>query len=830
MIEKFLNKAKDLIAHNKIIILICTLITVIFVPGLFNIKFDNEIINMLPKTNRDVQEHYKYEKIFGDSSPIFVGIETDNVYNKDYLNYLIKLINDIEALNKKLPPQNLSKLFKITPEEANEIISVISESGAINAKDIKQLLSDKKKLIDDFFLDEKLAEKISKRVKKINEIDILRDYTLPIKEIRSIINIDYIKGEKDKFKVEKVFDGEEVKEKDIPNIKNKIDSWPLYKGFIISEDETLSNILIQLNGIGLGNKGKVYEEVLELTQKSPYKVYIGGEPVVTYSIGRYIRKDLVVLIPLVCIVVIAILFLSFGNFQGVVFPLLSVALSAVWTVGLMSYLGVSLNIVCTVIPVMLIAVGSAYGIHFMNNYFLNSNKDKITVLNQNINTIGISIFLAGITTIAGFGSLVTAGFKPLKNFGIFTSIGILFGIFISLFLISSLLLLGKKEKTIFFKETKKHDLITKMLEKFGYLSVEKNKIIILLSFILVFIFAFGIFKIKVEMNEIEFFKNDSDIRVVDKILNEKMSGTQNLDIILETKDETSILKKEVLQEVEKFCVNITQKFPKIKKVFYLNEYLKKMNKEIYGGKPKHYVLPESDEKIKDYMLLYSGKIDSVVTDNKDKIRITLIMKRGSTSEIAEIKKYSMNYFKKIFSNNNNIVNAITGYADLYIVSNHIITYSMINSLVVSLLIVFFINYLSFKRLRITFISLIPILITLIITFGLMGYLGITLNAGTSMIAGVAIGIGIDYPIHYLVRYLMDRKYKGKKEAAKAATNEIGRGIIYNVLSVAAGFFVISVSKFIPLVQFGVLVSFVMILTGIGALLLVPAFLMVFDKN
>ncbi len=830
MLEKFLNKAKDSIEYKKFIILICLVITIVFIPGLFNVKFDNEIINMLPKTNKDVREHYKYEKIFGDSSPIFVGVESENIYNKDYLNYIIDLTHKIEELNKKFPPLNLAKIFKIKVEEAKELISIISESGEYDAKEIKKLLNDKDRLVNEFFMEEKLAEKISKRVRYVSETDILRNYTLPIKEVRNILNIDYIKGEKDKFKVEKVFDGEKVEEKDIDKIKNKIKSWPLYEGFIISSDETLSNILIQLNSIGLGNKGKVYEEILKLTEKSPYKVYIGGEPVVTYSIGRYIKRDLVVLIPLVCVVVIIILFLSFGNWQGVIFPLVAVALSAIWTIGLMGYLNIPLDIVCAIIPVMLIAAGSAYGIHFMNNYFLSHSRDKMAVLKQNITTIGISIFLAGITTIAGFGSFATAGFKPLRHFGIFTSVGILFEIFISLFLISALLLLGRKEKTIFFKETKKYDFITKVLEHFSYIGVEKNKIIIFLTLIFIIIFSSGIFKIKVEMNEVEFFRKDSDIRIVDNILNKKMAGTQNLDIILETGDDSLILKKDILNKVENYCKKVMEKFPRIKKIFYINEYLKKMNQEMYGGKKENYVLPDSDEKIKDYMLLYSGKIDSVVTDNKDKLRIALIMKHGATNEIAEIKKYTIGYFNKIFKENKNIVNTVTGYANLYVVSNHIITYSMINSLMVSLLIVFFINYLSFKRINITLISLTPILVTLIITFGLMGYSGITLNAGTSMIAGVAIGIGIDYPIHYLVRYLREKRDKDKKEAAKIATNEIGRGIIYNVLSVAAGFFVIAVSKFIPLVQFGILISFVMFLTSIGALLLIPAFLMVFDNN
>ncbi|MCX8093548.1 MAG: MMPL family transporter, partial [Candidatus Goldbacteria bacterium] len=722
------------------------------------------------------------------------------------------------------------KLFKITKEQANEVIAVISESGAIDGKEMKELLKDKKRLVNEFFMDEKLAEKISRKIKRIDEIEIQRVYTLPVKEVRSLINIDYIKGEKDKFKVIKIFDGEKVNEKDVKDIEKKIKDWKLYSGFLVSEDGTLSGILVQLNNVGLGIKGQVYESILDITKNSPYKVYVGGGPVVTYSINKYILSDLLVLVPLVGLVVIVILFLSFGNLQGVFYPLFAVILAAAWAVGLMSYLNIPLNIISSVIPVMLIAVGSAYGIHFMNNYFHSNEKDKKIVLKDNIITIGVSIFLAGLTTIVGFSSLITGGFRPLKHFGLFTSIGILFAIFIALFLIPSFLLLGKKEKTIFFKEEKKNDLITKFLEFLSHITITKSKFIIFITVILIIIFAIGIFKIKVEMNDIEFFRQDTQIRMVDNLLNKKMSGTQNLDIVFETKDGSSVLKKDLLEEIEVFCNKVVVDFPKIGKVFYLNEYLKKMNQEMYGGLTINYKLPDTDEKINDYMLLYSGKIDSVITANKDKTRVTLIMKRLPTVEIVKLKKYIYKYFNEQFLSKYNLNITVTGYANLYVISNDVITWSMLKSLFVSLIIVFFINLYSFKSLKLSFISLMPVIVTLVITFGIMGYIGIPFNTVSSMIAGVAIGIGIDYPIHYLVRYLRDRKTKVKKEAAAAAITEIGRGIIYNVISVAAGFMVLFASKFIPLTQFGALMCFVMVLTGFGALTIIPALLMLFDNN
>lgn len=830
MLEKFLQMTKDVIEKNKIIIFLTIVITIILVPGIFFLQFDSEIINMLPSSHKEVKEHNKYEKIFGDSSPILVGVETNNIYTTEYLNYIKELTQKIEALNSTLPAENIAKLFQITKKEASEVISVISESGAIDGKSIKELLKDKKRLINEFFMDENLTFRISKRAKRIDEIEIIRAYTLPVKEVRSLVNIDYIKGEKDKFKVKKIFEGDIITDKEAKEIKERIKDWKLYQGFMVSEDDTLSGVLVQLNNVGLGIKGQVYENILNLTKNSHYKIFIGGGPVVTYSINKYLLNDLVVLVPLVSLVVIAILFLSFGNMQGVFFPLFAVMLSAAWTVGIMSYLSIPLNIISSVIPVMLIAVGSAYGIHFMNNYFHSHEKNKIIILKNNITTIGVSIFLAGLTTIVGFSSLMTGGFKPLRHFGLFTSLGILLNIFIALYIIPSFLLLGKKEKTIFFKEVKKDDLITKFLHFFSHFTVANYGLIAIFAVVLVIIFSLGIFRIKVEMNDIEFFRQDTQIRIVDNVLNKKMSGTQNLDIIFETKDGTSILRKDVLTEIEKFCNKASGDFPKIGKIFYLNEYLKKMNQEMYSGLAENYKLPDTDEKIKDYMLLYSGKIDSVITANKDKTRVTLIMKRIPTVEIVKLKNYIKNYFNEKFLSTYNLNIAIAGYANLYVISNEVITWSMLKSLFVSLIIVFFINLYSFKSLKISFISLVPVLVTLVITFGMMGYAGIPFNTVSSMIAGVTIGIGIDYPIHYLIKYLRDRKTKEKKEAIKAAINEIGRGIIYNVISVASGFMVLFVSKFIPLTQFGGLMCFIMVLTGLGALLFIPSFLMLFDNN
>jgi predicted RND superfamily exporter protein len=202
------------------------------------------------------------------------------------------------------------------------------------------------------------------------------------------------------------------------------------------------------------------------------------------------------------------------------------------------------------------------------------------------------------------------------------------------------------------------------------------------------------------------------------------------------------------------------------------------------------------------------------------------MKRVSTDKIETVKKYIYKVFNNDFQTRYKLKVIVTGVANLYTEVNRMIINGQISSLFLSLIVVFLINFMVFKNIILSLISLIPILVSLITNFGIMGYLKVPLNAGTAMVASIAIGIGIDYAIHVIVRFIRERNSgNGINKAIKETLYETGRAIFFNMFSVTIGFLVLVFSEFVPLVQFGLLVSLNMITSGIGSLLIIPAILM-----
>lgn len=837
MFEKIIGRTIGIFKHHVTIIAVTAIITLVMLYGMKDIVFDNDVQNFMPKNHQAVKDYEKYNAIFGSSDFIFVGIESPDIYTPGTLNYMKEMEAKIRGLNRTAPAENLSRLFKIKKGEAQQLIDGINEQVIMDEKGLKELLTDKARLTGDLLWDDGFAAKIAKKAAGIDMEKALKLYQPPVSKVESIINTDFIKGEKDKLVVKKLLEDGEVNDKSVVLLKERIDSWDVYKGGLVSKDGKMAVMLIQLSNKAPEIRAAIVNELRAMIKKgSPQgiKVHVSGEPVLSFSITDYVLDDVVLLVPLVIIVVIIMLWLSFKNIQGVLLPLLNVLLSAIWTVGLISYCGVQVNIMLAVMPVILVAVGTAYPIHFLNAYFISPIRDKSRIINTNMVTVGVGIVMAGLTTVAGFGSLVTTNFMPIRNFGIFTSIGVMFALLIAMYVIPSLITLGKKEKTVFSHEDTEEarkGFIVKALNVNDVFVKKNYKAILAAVLIIAAAGVYGMTRMNVEINMMDFFKKSDPLRVADAVINDKLSGTQILDVVLETKEPGRITRPEILAKMEEFEKDIRKEFPSVRKVLSLNSIMKKMNQEMNGGKPEKYVIPSTEGSINDYLLLFSGDTKSFLSEKKDMLRMSVSTSRVATNTLIKMKKYTMDYFDAAYMEKNGLNMTITGSSNMYMVSNKLITDGQIWNIITSLIAVGIINFLSFGSLLFTLISLVPLIVSILINFGLMGFLGIPLNVGTSMVAAVAIGTGVDYAIHFIVKFKQEMEETKNIDASiKAAIMQRGRSIFYNVSAIMAGFLVLAMSKFILLMQFGVLVAFTMMTTGLGAVIIVPALLKVFYKS
>lgn len=874
MLEKFLIWTSKSFKKPWLLIAIAAVATVIFALGIPGLKFDNNIKTMLPAHNRDlvIHDYYEDENRFGASDMIYIGVDTPDAYSEKSLAFVKLLKDKVEELDNILPGADMAKLLGLSNDEGNTVIDGLRGVG-INelnyAETMIPLITSADNLVAAFSWDKPFAEKVAKAAAKVNPKTLYEYYENPIDKTQSLVNADYIASEDDSLVVKKLVDGETITAESAAALKQRVDSWSLYKEGIVSNDGKFTVILVSLNSHNINIKGALdrsIEKIMKDNADPAFKTYLDGEPVIEEQISRYMVQDISRLIPLVVIVVLLILFLCFRNVQGVVYPAAVILMSVVWSTGLMSFFGIPVTVVGTAMPVLLVAIISAYGIHQMNHYLLDPGTDKREIFDRNMKNVGLAITLSGITVMVGFGALVTEDFIPVKHFGIFTAFGDLVGIAAALYVLPALILVSKKPKTAFLKEdseTEARGWVGSILGRFVRLNKRHSGKVLIGSALVILVFFFGLFHIESELNNVSTFKKSDPVHIADDHLNQMLAGTEVLNVVLDSDlsdpvtrqaAETAIATSDgmfgesagastdaalpieittpaVLNKIESFGADVQKSFPNVRKVMSFNDVIKKMNQEMNGGGTEFYAVPQDSQLISQYLMIFTGDIQDVVSPNHDKLRITLHMKRGSSGQTEEIRKYCVSYFGEDFLQRNHLQLQITGASHLYDVANTLLVDGTFISVAVCLVVVFLLLLYVLQSLWMSLIAMTPIFATLVVNFGILGLFKIPLNAGTAMVSSVAIGIGVDYSIHFITWYR--NEMRKKPDITLALENSIihkGRAILYNMFVIVGGFMVMIVSKFIPLIQFGCLVSLCMIITAVGALALVPAIIRLLAKK
>ncbi len=852
MLEKFLIWSSKAFKRPLVFVIFAVAVTVIFAFGIPRLRFDNNIKSMIPATNRDriIDDYYEDEGRFGSSDMIFVGVRTDDVYSEKNLAYVKALKDEIEGLNNILPGQGMASLLGLGNDEGIKVIEALRGVG-INEGNYKEtlvpLITSAEKLESTFSWDTAFAERVAKAAARVEPSMLYVYYENPIDKTQSIVNADYIANEDDALVVKKLVEDEDLSPANIAGLKKRISSWELYKDGIVSQDGTLSMILVTLNTHDLDRKsslGAAIEKVLKTRADPSFTSYLDGEPVIESMISRSMFADLKFLLPLVVVVVLLMLYFCFRNILGVLYPAAIILMSVIFTLGLMAFCNVPISIVSTTIPVLLVAIVSAYGIHQMNHYLLDPETGKLAILNKNMKRVGLAILLSGITVMVGFGALAVEDFVPIKDFGIFTAIGDLVGVIGALYVLPAIILTSPRPKNVFSTESTK-GWVSSILHGFVRLNRKHSKVVIGVALAFGVLFLIGSFGVKTELNNVSFFKKGSAIRQADDYLNQKLAGTMVLNVVLdsdlsdpvrregnpEIPETVEIATPAVLQQIEQFDADVRKEFPYVTKVVSFNNIVKKMNQEMNGGEAKDYVIPPSKELISQYLLIFTGDIKNVISPNHDKLRVALDMKRVPTSEVEKVRRYCVSYFSKDFLRNNHIQVQVTGTANLYNVANTLLVDGMIKSIAICIAIVFLLLIYVLRSVRMSLVAITPIIVTLLLNFGALGFFNIPLNVGTAIVSSIAIGIGVDYSIHFITWYRNELRRKPDIDAA--LENSIvhkGRAILYNMLIIVGGFIVLVFSNFVPLIQFGALVAVCMIVTAVGALVLVPAIIRVLAKR
>ena len=865
---KQIFSTKNFYKHPVSMLITILAITLFFALQIIRLNFDNNNFRFIPKNDPSRISAKKIADIFGEDVPILIGIERrfSTIIDKEFLD-------EVKQLDEKLKE---IELVKNTILITNTTHIDIGEEGIVS------------------------------------ELLIPPDFSGTEEEIKAV--------------------------------KQKLRSWDLYERSLVSEDLHATQILVFLNitneESGSPETIAACRKIMKLTNSWNFpdsKIYLTGTPIFNEIVNEATAHDLSFLVPLVIIVVLGVLFLSFRRFTGVFLPLLTVICSVIWALGAMALFNVPLSILSTILPIILIAVGSAYGIHVINHYYdevvqddsISKEEHKEQVIKA-LSEVIRPVFLAALTTFAGFVSFCFTSVVPIFEFGIFSSFGVAAAFLISITLIPGILILrGPKKPSMRWADKKDNtSRLDRGIASTFVLIAEHSRSVILFVGLIIIFSIFGVKKLVIDNVLMEYFDKDVAVIQSDSFMRKHFGGSKVLEMVIKTQNGSDVLRPDILKAIDDLSSFLEEEIEDVGKVTSIAPLIKRLNqaynadeapegisKESQGAddgineaepsddfgdfgnfeeesddadtqlakntsKPKkqytqeeimamlneaageraknnlsaedlvyefgkkvnykglaYYEIPSDPKKygknsqeelsaiMQNYLILLGKNTEGFLDNNtnpktlKVNIQLRTVGQQDTDKVLEEINEFVRLKFPK------DVIAETGGFVLVEKTLNKLVVESQLISVGVSLFIVFIILSVYYKSVFAGFFGIIPLALSILINFGIMGRLGIKLNIGTAMVASFAIGIGVDYTIHLLAAYhKCFLKTKGSGQFLYLTFLGSGKAILFNAVSVGAGFAVLMFSKFNMLSELGFLIALIMITSSLGSLTILPVLL------
>jgi predicted RND superfamily exporter protein len=557
-------------------------------------------------------------------------------------------------------------------------------------------------------------------------------------------------------------------------------------------------------------------------------IFKGGLPYIRKYLMKDVRKDGFVLIPSALLIMLLILKLTLGEWKSVLMPFSVVVLSTLICLGLIPLLGWKMSVLTLLVPIILVAVANNYGIYLVARYQelsvsepgLSSNK----MLRELLGSLNMPILFSGLTTVAGMLGLLTHNVIPARHVGILAAAGVTMALVMSLLLIPSLISLRKPQAA--FISTKKPGTahITRILDKYSSFLVRSPGKILIISAIITLLISAGIFRVRIDTNQEDLFPADHPVRRASEVINKKFGGSQTISVMISG----DIKSPAVMKSIDSLTHSV-ERMNGVGNVFAISQVVREMSKAIFSpGEDGYDKIPSSREAIAQMFELYNmsgeqGDFRQLMNIDNTRANITIRLSDPANTVIRNVRSgledLTRNFPARV---------TVGGYAIIMADFAGSLIKGQVTSLAFALVAVFILLAIIFRSLKGGLIASIPLAASIMILFGIMGISGIALDAATALLSSIMIGVGVDFTIQYLWCFnIQIMNGMNAPEATRTAIRTIGRSIIINGFSVMAGFSALILSGFTSIRFFGYLVLISIGSCLIGALVVIPAFVLWF---
>ncbi|MFH6602435.1 RND family transporter [Maribacter algicola] len=531
-----------------------------------------------------------------------------------------------------------------------------------------------------------------------------------------------------------------------------------------------------------------------------------------------------------------IFFFFFRSFRATIISMFVVIIGVMWAFGFLGLLQYEITVLTALIPPLIIVIGIPNCIFLINKYQQEVKKhgNQALSLQRVISKIGNATLMTNVTTASGFATFIITDSKLLKEFGIVASINII-GIFIiSLLVIPIVYSFMSLPKTKHLKHLNKRwiDAFVNWME---HLVREKRISVYIVSIALLVISIIGIYQIKISGSPIEDMPKNKQFFKDIRFFEEEFDGIMPVEIVVDTKSPKGIMKPATLKRMDQLS-DVVEEIPELSRPVSVVNLVKYSKQAFYNGIPKYYQLPTTQEH--NFIMQVAAKssgnsnlLKSFADSTGQIARITTFMKDVGTERMEAIESRLQENIDKFFPSERYDV-YMTGSALIFLKGTKYLVKNLVLSLAFAIfLIALFMAYL-FRSFRMIIISLIPNLLPLVITAGVMGFVGVPIKPSTILVFSIAFGISVDDTIHFLAKYrqeLIANKWRIQK-SVYAALRETGVSMFYTSIVLFFGFSVFTISNFGGTVALGALVSATLLFAMLANLVLLPSLLLSLERS
>jgi len=598
-------------------------------------------------------------------------------------------------------------------------------------------------------------------------------------------------------------------------------------GGVISADGRAALLNIELE-VG-ADEYAITPEVMEIVDASRGdgdEFYIYGDAYFDAVMGEEMESDITLLFPLAILLMVILLFASFVTIRGILLPIAIVLLSVIVAMGGMVLLGFPMTTVSFIAPILLLAIGIADAIHVLNRYNeeIAKGREKREAILNTMREMKGPVVMTSLTTAAGFLSLLTAYFLPQKQFGVVTAIGVLAAMVFSLVLIPAVFALLKKPRVRDLSKGLRP--LTRVLLTFERAIVGHRKIVLIAAVVIFGVMLAAIPNLRVETSNEEFLGKDHAAVQVLNFVSDSFSGDMSVMIEFDTGRRDGLKEPGVLNAMlamEEFLLANG-----VNKTFSLTMLVRQMNEKFNADDPSFYMIPEDQNLVAQLLLLFTfqgGDLGDMALGDFSAGTVTGLYKMDSSGNVSRVAGLVQEYIDANFPKNGEIQVRMIGPTTLMDRVFTQMTQSQLIGLATTVTAVAILVMLLMGSIVAGLIAAIPLILTVTFSMGIMSYTGQPLDIMTLMVSVIAVGIGVDYSIHFISRFRTEYRVDADAERALQATIQTtGRGITYNALTVALGFFILIFASFKGIRTFGWQIALTMGISALSAISIIPAIL------